>query len=138
MEAVKITNQNFRKDKKKNANTLYVDAEFYNALVDDVAAIDSGEMEIFTGVVSFAKAATHYIAVTLTTNQAITEKVETKKLGGYAELTLYGDGSHAPTFPVSWVATPSSSAYDTTLGVVNKIGCYYDGYYVYYTITPIV
>lgn len=138
MKAVKITNQNFRKDRKKNLNTLYVDAEFYNDLVDDVAKVDAGELQIFTGVISFAKAATLYIYNTLTTNQAITAAVETPMIGAYAEITLYGDGSHAPTFPGSWIKTPSSGDYDTTLGVMNKIGCYWDGYYHFYTITPII
>lgn len=57
--------------------------------------------------------------------------------GGYAELTLVGDGSTTPTFATGMVAMPDSSTYSTTLGTLNKVGVYYDGTSVFYTITAI-
>jgi hypothetical protein len=42
MDAVKITNQNYRDyDRKFNKNNVPFNSEFYNTLVDDVAQIES-------------------------------------------------------------------------------------------------
>ena len=57
--------------------------------------------------------------------------------GVYAELTLVGDGSTTPTFHYTMLSMPDSSTYDSTLGTLNKVGVYYDGTSVFYTITAI-
>ncbi len=57
--------------------------------------------------------------------------------GGYAEVTLVGDGAVTPTFDSGMTAMPDSDTYDPTLNTINKVGVYYDGVTVFYTITVI-
>lgn len=135
MKTKKITNLNFRKDKKKNVSTLYVDTEHYNDLVDDALP---KENQLFSGIVDLSRAMTHYapyvvvsaIAISIASNPA-------PSIGGYAELSLIGDGVNSPTFSTALTPTPNSETYDSTLGVLNKVGLYYDGVYSFYTITVI-
>jgi len=93
--------------------------------------------EVFNGVVDLSS----YLRIydELTVDEALAISFDSTKLipGGYAEVNLIGDGETDPTFAGNMIATPSSSAYDLTLGAFNKIGFYYDGKYVYYTITVI-
>jgi len=91
----------------------------------------------FKGVVSLDNDLTHYQNYTVDTNIAITLDAN-PIIGGYAELTLIGNGTNSPTWSASFTATPNSVDFDATLNVVNKVGIYYDGNTAYYTITPIV
>ena len=133
MRAQRITPSNFRREKKKNVSTLYVDAEAYNELISDVETVTD---QIFDGNIDLSKNLTHYALLTLTTDMDIAVKpYPAPKIGGYAEASLIGDGSHTPAFSTALIPTPGSNDYDSALGILNKIGFYYDGTYIFYTIT---
>lgn len=136
MEAERITNQNFRKDRKKNVNTLFVPVEEYNKVVADMEKVFPVSGLTFDGKVDLSRNHSIYDSYDVETNLAISvETYPAPMAGGYAELTLVGDGSHTPTFATNMTATPSSDDFDNTNGVVNKVGVYYDGSTFYYTIT---
>lgn len=136
MKSAKISNSNFRKDKKKNINTLYVDSEYFNNLVDDVIP---AENQRFDGLINLSRAMTHYATKTISVATTISVKASpAPAIGGYAEATLIGDGYTSPTFGIEWVATPGSETYDFTLNAINKVGFYFDGTYYFYTITVII
>jgi len=135
MKSEKISNSNFRKDKKKNVSTLYVDADHFNNLVDDVIPATN---QRFDGLIDLSRAMTHYASKSITIATSIRVKpIPVPAIGGYAEATLIGDGVTSPTFSADWTATPGSDTYDSTLGAINKIGFYFDGTYYFYTITVI-
>jgi len=136
MEAERITNQNFRKDRKKNANTLFVPVEEYNKVVADMEKVFPVSGLDFDGEVDLSRNHSIYDSYDVETNLAISVKTYPVPIaGGYAELTLVADGSHTPTFATNMNVTPGSNEWDTTLGVVHKVGVYYDGTTIYYTIT---
>jgi len=93
---------------------------------------------VWEGPVDLSRCLTHYTQMSLTSNLEFSA-LPGYKIGGYAEVALVGDGAgHAPTFDSDFIATPGSTAFDSTLGVINIIGIYYNGYRNYYTITVIV
>jgi hypothetical protein len=62
MDAVKITNQNYRQyDRKKNKNTIPFNSEFYNTLVDDVLTIEANVAALGGGAVDISDARPQYI-----------------------------------------------------------------------------
>jgi hypothetical protein len=63
MESVAITNKNFRKDKKKNIHTLYVDAEQYNYLREDVVSA-TADIEGLKKIESVVESASYILALT--------------------------------------------------------------------------
>jgi hypothetical protein len=128
MKGQKITNQNFRLDRKKNINTLTPEAQFHNDLVDDITFLMPVSGVAFTGDVRLDRSQTLYDDYTVDSNIEI--GIDSSKdiiAGGYAELALIGDGSHAPTFASELLATPDNMDYDNTPGKLNKMGIYFDG-----------
>lgn len=91
---------------------------------------------VFAGSVDLTLPLTHYAEYNVLTNLDIVP-LAGPVIGSYAELRLIGDGSHSPVFDASMTATPGSDTYDDTLNAVNKVGVYYDGYDIYYTVTVI-
>lgn len=95
--------------------------------------------ETFDGSVDLSRSHTIYAAYGVEAPLVINFKTDPAPIpGGYAELTLYADGIVTPTFGVTMHELPGSTAYNPTLGVLNKVGIYYDGYIVWYTNTVIV
>lgn len=94
--------------------------------------------ETFDGSVDLSKAHTIYNYYAVEAAIEISVKTSPAPIpGGYAELSLEGDGVTTPTFAVGMLVMPDTGTYDNTLGVLNKVGIYYDGVNVFYTITPI-
>jgi len=95
-------------------------------------------LETFDGSVDLSKAHTIYNYYAVEAALEISVKTSPAPIpGGYAELSLEGDGATTPTFAVGMLPMPDTGTYDNTLGVLNKVGIYYDGVNVFYTITPI-
>lgn len=95
--------------------------------------------EDFDGTVDLSRSHTIYKAYGVEAPLEIGFKTDPAPIpGGYAELTLYADGVVTPTFGATMHELPGSTAYDPTLGVLNKVGIYFDGYIVWYTNTVIV
>lgn len=95
-------------------------------------------LETFDGSVDLSKAHTIYNYYAVETALEISVNTSPAPIpGGYAELSLEGDGSTTPTFAVGMIAMPDTGTYDNTLGVLNKVGIYYDGVNIFYTITTI-
>lgn len=94
--------------------------------------------EEFDGTVDLSRSHTIYNYYAVEAALEISVKTSPAPIpGGYAELSLEGDGVTTPTFAVGMLAMPDTGTYDNTLGVLNKVGIYYDGVNVFYTITPI-
>lgn len=101
--------------------------------------IANAVFETFDGSVDLSRSHTIYAAYGVEAALVINFKTDPAPVpGGYAELTLYADGVVTPTFGITMHELPGSTAYDPTLGVLNKVGIYYDGYIVWYTNTVIV
>ena len=98
----------------------------------------SPSLETFDGSVDLSKTHTIYNHYAVEAALEISVKTSPAPIpGGYAELSLEGDGATTPTFAIGMLAMPANDAYDVTLGVLNKIGIYYDGVNVFYSITTI-
>lgn len=94
---------------------------------------------VFDGGVDLSKAHTiyNYLTVDDSTFEVYVKTAPTPIPGGYAEVTLVGDGASTPTFDTDMVEMPNSDTYDSTLNTINKVGVYFDGVNVFYTITVI-
>jgi hypothetical protein len=135
MKANKINRRNSNLGSKSTDN-IPVLSKHFNDLVDDVAFLYPVINKLFTGEVKLDKAFSHYYPYNVVTDVAIWPGVQ-REIGAYAELTLVADGSHTPAFDALFTETPSSEAWDTTDTTVHKVGFYYDGTYIYYTITVV-
>lgn len=89
--------------------------------------------ETFIGKINLSNDLTAYKDYTVTENIDVTVEIA-PETGGSAEIRFIGDGSHTPTF-TTMVASASSTAYDNTLGTVNKTVFYFDGTSTFYSIT---
>lgn len=107
-----------------------------NALYEDLNFLYPLTGQEFSGYVRLDKA--HVIYKSYTVQSDITIQVDRRfnvVSAAYAELILVADGSHTPSFSADFTATPSSDSWDTTSGKIHKIGVYYDGDTIFYTIT---
>jgi hypothetical protein len=125
---------------------LFIESEFnsvqskaYLTNEDGVANfMPKATLETFDGSVDLSKSHTIYNYYAVEAALEVSVKTDPAPIpGGYAELSLEGDGATTPTFAVGMLPMPDTGTYDNTLGVLNKIGIYYDGVNVFYTITPI-
>lgn len=93
----------------------------------------------FDGGVDLSKGHTiyNYLTVEDSSFEVYVKETPAPIAGGYAEVTLVGDGAVTPTFDSGMTAMPNSDTYDPTLNTINKVGVYYDGVTVFYTITVI-
>lgn len=122
---------------------LFVESEFNSVQSKQYLSNEDGALsfvgnsvaEIFDGEVDLSRSVLIYAYYEMTTDMEVSVKSSPALiLGGYAELTFIGDGSHTPTF-ADMTATPSSDEYDNTSEAVNKVRVYFDGVTVFYTIT---
>jgi len=92
--------------------------------------------QVFSGEVNLTRLLTHYAAYTVDTDVAISAS-ESKAVCGQAELLLTADGSHTPVFGEEFTVWPQSDDWNTAIGVVHKVTFYYDGTFIYYSITVV-
>ena len=117
-------------------NSLSVNAEDHNNLVDDITILYPSINNKFKGEIDLSRQFTNYSDYTVIANTAITVSTQ-KIIGGSAEKRMIGDGTHTPTF-TGLVASTGSVAYTVTAAAINKVIFYYDGTDVFYSITEIV
>ena len=109
---------------------------FFNTLYDDVNFLYPLVNQEFSGRVRLDKMHTIYKSYTVTSDITISiDKRFEVVPAAYTELTLVADGSHTVSFSSDFTATPSSETWDTTLNKIHKVGIYYDGGVIFYTIT---
>lgn len=123
----------------KENNQLYVEiAGIRTNLTEDDGSLFAvpSVNNVWEGPVDLSRGLTHYAEMELTSNLEFSA-LGGYRIGGYAEVTLIGDGSHSPSFDSDFIATPGSTAFDNTIGVRNIIGIYFNGYRNFYTNTVI-
>ena len=131
MKSSKITSTNTNVEA---SNNLLVKAKDYNKVIDDLEYLYPKTNQRFEGTIHLDHYYIQYANYTV--NTALEVKLHPELItGSSAEIRLIGDGATTPTFNSAFTASTSSTAYDNTLAVINKVVFYYDGVTVWYSNT---